>query len=37
MVLKSISDCLKAVTQKKFPVEIEYANVASYTAHSYRY
>lgn len=34
MVLKSISDCLKAVTQKKFPVEIEYANVASYMLHT---
>lgn len=29
MILKSISDCLKAVTQKKLPVEIECENVAS--------
>lgn len=34
MVLKSICDCLKAVPQKKFPVEIKYANVASYMLHT---
>lgn len=34
MVLKRISDCLKAVNQKKFSVKIEYANVASYMLHT---
>lgn len=29
MILKSISDCLKAVNHKKLPVEIECENAAS--------